>query len=137
MSPRHEPRTQTCDREGAAARLRDARAQLQLAERPAGGGAEAEKAAVSCAVLAGIAAADAACCAALEQRSRAQDHRQAIALLRQIAPGGAEGAVQLQRLLGVKDRAHYGFEDVSGQQLKAAMRQARALVALAEAVLAR
>ena len=38
------------------------------------------------AVLSGIASADAACCAALGRRSRGEDHREAVALLRQIVP---------------------------------------------------
>ena len=39
-------------------------------------------------VLAGIAASDAACCAALARRHRVQDHRGAVALLEGVEPGG-------------------------------------------------
>ena len=138
MTPRQSSRTQTCDEGAARTRLRDAYAQLELAElATAKSSAEERKAAASCAVLAGIAATDAACCAALGQRSRSQNHRDAAALVRQVSPGGPEGARQFERLLSLKDQAQYGFEDVSGQKLAAALRQARALIALAERTLAR
>ena len=88
-------------------------------------------------MLAGIAAADAACCKALGRRSRSQDHRDAVALVRQVEPGGVEAAKQLERLLGLKDQAQYGFEDIGGQRLNAARRQARALVAFGENALDR
>jgi hypothetical protein len=91
------------------------------------------KAAAVCAVLAGIAAADAACCRALGRRSRSQDHRDAVSLVREVAPGGAGAA----RQLSVKDQAQYGFEDVSGQKLVAALRQAQALLAFAQNIVER
>jgi hypothetical protein len=138
VSPRQASRTQDCSATDARRRLRDARAQLDLAElATAGSSAEDTKAAASCAVLAGIAAADAACCRSLGRRSRSQDHRDAVALVRQVAPGGADAAKQLERLLSLKDQAQYGFEDVGGQKLATARRQARALVAFAESVLSR
>jgi hypothetical protein len=84
--------------------------------------------AAALAVLAGIAASDAACCAALGQRSRGQDHRRAVELLSQIAPDGNAMASHLDRLLSIKDDAHYGLLDVGAQRAKAALRQARSLV---------
>jgi hypothetical protein len=138
VSPRHVPRTQDCDASDARRRLADARAQLDLAElATTDSSAEDRKAAASCAVLAGIAAADAACCKSLGRRSRSQDHRDAVALVRQVAPGGTDAAKQLERLLGLKDQAQYGFDDIGGQRLVTARRQARALVAFAESVLGR
>lgn len=138
MSPRHASRTQECDGVDAHRRLRDARAQLDLAElATADSTPEERKAAAACAVLAGIAAADAACCGSLGRRSRSQDHRDAVALVRQVAPGGADAAKQLARLLGLKDQAQYGFEDIADQKLMTARRQARALVVFAESVLGR
>jgi hypothetical protein len=89
----------------------------------------------SLAVLAGIAASDAACCATLGRRSRGQDHRQAIDLLRQVSPGGPEAARQLQRLLDLKDTAHYGVITLSGEALKSALRGARNLVTFSAGVL--
>jgi len=82
----------------------------------------------SLAVLAGIAASDAACCVALGRRSRGQDHRQAIELLREVSPGGPDAARLLQRLLDLKDSSHYGVITLSGEALKTALRGARALV---------
>lgn len=87
--------------------------------------------------MAGIGAADAACCAALRVRSRSQQHRDAADLLRQIEPGGAEAARHFERLIALKDAAQYGFEDVNGQALTAAQRHAAALIAFADQVLAR
>lgn len=138
MSPRQPSRTQTCGEDDARRRLLDARAHLELAELAGATRSPAEKkASASCAVLAGIAAADAACCKALGQRSRSQNHRDAVALVRQVAPGGPDAAKRLERLLELKDHAQYGFEDITGQKLLAAVRQARALVAFAETALAR
>ena len=138
MSPRQPSRVQPCGEDEARRRLRDARAQLDLAELAGGASSPEElRAAASCAVLAGIASADAACCKALAQRSRSQNHHDAVALVRQLSPGGPSAAKQLERLLGLKDQAQYGFDDITGQRLIAAVRQARALVAFAEAVLAR
>ena len=135
---RKTARLQDCDVAQARGRLRDAQAQLDLAElADVNSSAEERKAATSCAVVAGIAAADAACCAALRQRSRGQDHREASDLLRRIAPGGEQAARHLGRLIGLKDAAQYGFDDISGAMLTAAQRQAKALVDFAAGVLAR
>jgi hypothetical protein len=118
--------------------LADAKAQLQLADLAGGGSAPAEiKAAVSSAVLAGIAASDAACCKALGRTNRSQNHRDAVELLGQVAPRGAEAAKHLERLLGLKDESQYGFADLTGQKLQQAIRRAKALVAHAEEVMRR
>jgi len=138
VSSRRESRTQDCDENAARARLRDARAQLDLAEiATTDSTPEEKKAAASCAVLAGIAATDAACCRSLGRRSRSQDHRDAVALVHQVSPGGPDAAKQLERLLGLKDQAQYGLEDLSGQKLLTARRQAQALVRFAEGVVGR
>lgn len=138
MSPRRQGRTQQCTAADARKRLRDAEAQLALAEVVGPDGSPAErKAAASCAVMAGIAAADAACCRALGERMRSQDHRDAIVLVRRVTPGGTSAARSLERLLGLKDQAQYGLEDVSGQKLDTAVRQARALIAFAADIVAR
>jgi hypothetical protein len=84
-------------------------------------------------VLAGIAAADAVCCHVLGRRSRAQDHHAAGDLVAEIVPRGAQTAVVLRRLLSLKDEAHYGFYAVGGGKLRAARRQARAVVEFAAA----
>jgi hypothetical protein len=131
-------RIQNCDEGDARARIADARAQLEFAELAGSSSTVAErKASASAAVLAGIAAADAACCKALGHRSRSQSHADAVGIVRSIAPGGAAAARHLGRLLQLKDRARYGLDPVSGPQLTAAVRQARALVEFAAGVLER
>jgi hypothetical protein len=116
--------------------LDHARRFLDVAELVAGQGDPEEYASVSAslAVLAGIAAADAACCKALGRRSRGQDHHQAEELVGQIEPGGKRASSALRRILNLKDEAHYGLFDVGGQDLRAAVRQAQTLVAFADAV---
>lgn len=137
--PRHRARrVQPCDAAQARTRLRDAEAQQDLAQLAhPGSSAEERKAAASCAVLAGVGAADAACCAALGERSRSQHHRDAADLLKQIEPGGVDAARHFERLIGLKDAAQYGFEDVNSQALISARRHAAALIAFADQVLAR
>jgi hypothetical protein len=139
MSPRSPGRTQECSENDARSRIAHARKFLEVAELVAGEGDDIEYSSPSAAlaVLAGIAASDAACCRALGRRSRGQNHRQAIDLLEQVEPGGKDAANSLRRLLALKDEAHYGLLDVGGQDLQAALRQARALVNFASAILQR
>ena len=139
MSPAGSARTQRCSEADAAHRLRHARKFLEVAELLAEEGDDIEYAspAAALAVLAGIAASDAACCKALGMRSRSQDHRQAATLLERVAPGGKTAAKTLERLLNLKDEAHYGLFDVSGNDLKSALRQASKLVELGSEVLGR
>jgi hypothetical protein len=139
VSPAGSARTQPCSEADAAHRLRHARKFLEVAELLVEEGDDIEYAspAAALAVLAGIAASDAACCRALGMRSRAQDHRQAAALLERVAPGGKTAAKSLVRLLNLKDEAHYGLFDVSGNDLKSALRQASKLVEFGAEVLGR
>ncbi len=126
MSPAGSARTQPCSEADAAHRLRHARKFLEVAELLVEEGDDIEYAspAAALAVLAGIAASDAACCRALGMRSRAQDHRQAAALLERVAPGGKTAAKSLERLLNLKDEAHYGLFDIGGKDLKIVLRHA-------------
>jgi hypothetical protein len=138
VAPRKLGRAQPCQKAHAQARMRDARAQLLLAELPGGASApEERKAAVSSAVLAGIAAADAACCHRLGERSRSQDHREAVRLVKQVEPGGADAATRLERLLAIKDESQYGFGGVGRDKHESALRQARAMVDFAQRTLER
>jgi hypothetical protein len=91
-------------------------------------------AAASIAVLAGIAAADAACCHALGRRSRSDSHHDAERLLIQVSPGGKGAATHLRKLISFKDTAHYGFITPSPAELKRSLRQADHLVSFAEKV---
>ncbi len=139
MTPKREPRTQSCSRDDARTRLEHARKFLDVATLIAEPGQDLEysSAAAALAVLAGIAASDAACCQVLGRRSRGQDHRQAVDLVGQIEPGGADAAKALGRLLNLKDQAHYGLFDIAGKDLQAALREAEALVTFAGDVLRR
>jgi hypothetical protein len=139
MSPRGSGRTQACSEQEAASRLRNARKFVDVADLVADEGSDIEYAsqAASLAVLAGIAASDAACCKALGRRARAQDHREAAVLVAQVEPGGKQAATSLGRLLSLKDEAQYGLLDVGGQDLQSALRQARALVEFAEEIVRR
>lgn len=139
MTPKREPRTQSCSRDDARTRLEHARKFLDVATLIAEPGQDLEysSAAAALAVLAGIAASDAACCQVLGRRSRGQDHRQAVDLVGQIEPGGADAARALGRLLNLKDQAHYGLFDIAGKDLQAALRQAEALVTFVGDVLRR
>lgn len=139
MSPRRSTRTQTCSEVDAIARLRHGRKFIEVAELVAGEGDDIEYAsqAAALAVLAGIAASDAACCKSLGRRARGPDHREAAMLVEQVAPGGKQAARSLNRLLSLKDEAHYGLFDVGGQNLKSALRQANELIGFAEKILQR
>ncbi|HET6998445.1 MAG TPA: hypothetical protein VFI03_07620 [Solirubrobacterales bacterium] len=128
-------RTQACGTPQAGQRLTQARRYLDVAELTADASdpdLEYSGVAASIAILAGIAAADAACCATLGRRSRSDNHHDAADLLAQITPGGKAAAAKMRQLIGLKDSAHYGFLTISAAQLKQSMRQAEQLVAFAE-----
>lgn len=133
MNPRNLGRTQRCSEADAATRLRHARLFLEVAQLVADEGDDVEYAspAAALAVLAGIAASDAACCKALGRRYRGQDHREAAALLARVTPDGRQAANSLGRLVDLKDEAHYGLFDVAAKDLKSALRQASSLVQFA------
>jgi hypothetical protein len=94
-------------------------------------------AAASLAVLAGIAASDAVCCKALQERSRSQNHRDAEQLLAQVTPGGKKAAGDLRELLNLKDKAQYGFLKMSVPEVQKVLRRASQLVDFATEVLGR
>lgn len=140
MSPGSPQRTAHCTKADAVTRLEQARKFYEVAElveTEADVLGSAASVAASLAVLAGIAASDAACCAALNRRSRSQDHKAAVALLRQVEPVGSEAAARLDRLLDLKDTAHYGVIYVSATDLRTAMRNAKDLVTFSAAILRR
>lgn len=61
----------------------------------------------------------------------------AAALVRQVAGVGHAASKELRSLIALKDNAQYGFYSVGGHELRGALRRARRLVELAEAVLDR
>lgn len=134
---RRRGRTQTCGEPQARQRLDQAVRFLDVAELTADESdpsPEYGSAAASIAILAGIAAADAACCHALGKRSRSDNHHDAEQLVAEVRPGGKRAAAQLRQLIDLKDAAHYGFITVTAPELKRCLRQARQLVAFAERV---
>lgn len=139
MTPPRTQRTQECASGQARARLNQARKFIEVAELVGDEATIPESVNVSAAlaVLAGIAAADAACCAALGRRSRSPNHHEAEALLDQIADGGSTAGRRLRRIINEKDAAHYGLTHVGGQTLTTLMRQARGLIDFADEVLRR
>lgn len=130
MTPRAAGRTQDCGKAQARVRLAQAQSFLEVAELVIDDESDLETAGVAAAlaVLAGIAAADAACCFALGARSRGQDHRQALQLVAQVGAEGTKLSNALGRLLDIKDGAHYGVVFVAAQTARAALRHARVLV---------
>jgi hypothetical protein len=131
-------RTQPCDRAHARTRLDHAEKSLEVADLVAG---EQEipasrSVAAAVAVLAGIAASDAACCAALGRRSRGDDHRQAASMLREIVDGD-RAAKALLDLLNLKDTAQYGLIPITQRELTIALRRAKRLLEFAGEVLRR
>lgn len=131
-------RTQSCGlaeahtRAGSAAKFLEVARLIESEEEGA-----FRSVAASLAVLAGIAATDAACCRALGRRSRGSNHHDAEALVAEITPGGTQAATSLRRLIDLKDTAQYGIIYVSRDDFKMAMRQAEQLVEFADEVIRR
>lgn len=127
-------RTQRCDDARARSRLHTAQAYLDVAELVAEDDSDEALRGVAAglAVLAGIAAADAACCAALGKRSRGDNHKDAVILLGSINAQAKTAATALGRLISIKDQAHYGFTTVSAQTRTTSLNAARKVVRFAE-----
>jgi hypothetical protein len=108
-------RTQPCGRPEARTRLEQAEAFVLAAELVLDDTTALANPGVAAAlaILAGIAASDAACCARLRRRSRGQAHEEAVTLLETVEPGGTEMAKDLKRLLQKKDSASYGVSFLS------------------------
>ena len=128
-------RAEMCGRPEARTRLSHARAFADTAELVLDVHDNTSlNVAASLAVLAGVAASDAACCAVLGQRPRGQDHQEAVKLLSGIASGGAEMGKDLGRLLDMKDNAQYGVIYVSEAKARQAVKWAQRIVEAAETV---
>ena len=138
-------RTKPCSRADAQGRFRRAETFLYVADLVLGeevgsdeddDGINLSGVSALFAVLAGIAAADAACCHRLAAHSRGQDHKQAVALVRTVIPNGPAMANDLDRLLDLQDNAHNDVLGVSQTEARSAVEQARRVVEAAKAVLA-
>lgn len=129
MSPRGGGRTEPCNAAEAAVLLAKAERFIETAELVLD---ESDLPTLSLSaalsVLGGIAASDVICCKRLGQRSRAQDHRQATELLRQVAPNGPDLARALARVLDVKDGSQYGKAFLDQNRTLGALRQAKILL---------
>ena len=95
-------RRRPCTAEDARTRAAHARAYLEVAKLVRGDADKPEDlnfnhVAAGNAVLAAIAASDALCCRLLGERSRGQDHRDAVALLEQVRFGAGTDEAQAQR----------------------------------------
>lgn len=131
-------RTRPCGEREARVRLDHARHFLEVAEIVHDETVDASlNVTAALCVLAGIAASDAACCAALQERARGESHQEAERLVARIPQVGADMARALRRLLNIKDEAHYGVLYVSRHKTDVAFRQAKRLVELSERAVVR
>jgi hypothetical protein len=129
---RKSSRTRRCDRQDAGQRYAQAKAFAQLAELdPFSTDGPTRSAAVSNAVLAGIAATDTICCTRLGRRSVGDDHQQALALLEETGEVGIAARGHLEVLLSIKYKAQYEEVDPTVTEAKRAIRALRSVLKLA------
>ena len=128
-------KTRPAGRTQAATRLADAHAFLQQAEISAEliDGPRRDATVVSSAVLAGIAAADAACGARLGEIA-VGSHDSAPRLLKQVV-GSERSVTALSRLLSLKSTSQYAGDVVGFRHATEAIERARRLVEFAESCL--
>lgn len=131
-----KPRTRPMTRADVAARARHAREFLETASESLTLHQDRTNVAVSNAVLAGIAAADAICGYTLGESARGEDHAQAVRLLETAGPHGGRYASDLRRLLALKTNSQYSSLTISSTQAADAIRWATRLVDAMQAVLA-
>jgi hypothetical protein len=126
-------RLKRCSRADALNRLAQARSFVEVAALVLSADDEAANPGVAAAlaVLAGIAASDAACCARLGLRAKGDSHDGAVAVLATVEPHGHEMAKDLERLLNRKDDSHYGVAFVARGNAERMVNWAIRLTALA------
>ena len=131
-------RTADCTPAEGRTRLQQAESLLAAADLVLSDDTDSASAGVAAAlaVLAGIAASDAACCAKLRQRTRGRDHTEASKLLRTVLPHGEDMAKDLDRLLAAKDESHYGVTLVDRAKARRLVGYAKRMTELAGRVLA-
>jgi hypothetical protein len=125
MSPKKVQTTATKPGEGKG-RRQVAEKYLEVAQLIDAEDGAAINVCVGVAVLAGIAAADAVCAAALGERYSGPDHDMAVEVLGRV---DSKLGKQLRDLVSLKNISHYGFNLLSGSQRKTALRCAASLVA--------
>jgi len=126
-------RTRRCDRQDAAQRYDQAKAFAELAELdPISADGPTRSAAVSNAILGGIAAADAICCRRLGRHAAGDDHQQALALLEEAGEVGKAARGHLETLLSIKNKAQYEEVDPTVTEAKRAVRAMCSILELAK-----
>ena len=126
-------RRRPCDGTDVVSRLREAESYAAHAEiDPFSEVPEDRSTAVSIAVLAGVAAADAICCKLLREHSAGPDHRHAVDVLKEVHHVGQDAAKELAALLALKPTAMYGVSiHPTMSETKRAIRAMRSLIELA------
>jgi hypothetical protein len=132
MTPRHSGRVVACSPSECHERREQARAFLEVAKVVLTEDRREAHVAAALAVLAGIAAADAICGLSLRKWSRGPDHKQAVALLSDVALRDSTLPSKLSRLLAAKDAAHYSPALIAVATARAMVRQADAMLTEAE-----
>lgn len=137
MSRVDKVRSGSCTRAEAKNRLTQAEAYLMVAQLCLSDDSDAATpgVAASLAVLAAIAAGDAACCHRLGRRARGQSHAEAAALVATINPNGKTMSKKFTEVLTSKDESHYGFSLVSRTKAKSIVSKSEGLVSWAAEVL--
>lgn len=129
---RRSSRTRPCGPQDAAQRYDQAKAFADLAVLdPESDVGPTRSAAVSNAVLAGIAAADSICCRRLGRHAAGDDHQQAIALVEEAGNMGQRARRHLETLLSIKHKAQYEDVDPTVTEAKRAVRAMRSILELA------
>lgn len=125
MNPK-KPRMRSGNRGAALSRFQIAQRYLDMAELLS---ADVDGASINAcignAVLAGIAASDAICLAAVGERYAGQDHMEAAKVLSEI---DAESGKRLRDLVNLKTASHYGDQLLRQSERELALRRATALV---------
>lgn len=129
MNPKPQ-RTRPGDRSAARARRQIAEKYLEVADVIASEDGAAINVCVGCAILAGIAAGDAICMAAIGERSAGQSHTEAADLLGRVDQNLGK---RLRALVALKAPAHYGENLLTASDRSNALRQATSLVEAARA----
>ncbi|MEX1005210.1 MAG: hypothetical protein WD156_07565 [Acidimicrobiia bacterium] len=132
MMVRKSSRTRPCGPYDADQRHAQAKAFAELAELdPASDDGPTRSAAVSNAVLAGIAAADSICCRRLGRHAAGDDHQRAIALVEEAGDVGQGARRHLETLLSIKHKAQYEEVDPTIPEARRAIRAMRSILELA------
>jgi hypothetical protein len=113
-------RTRPCSPQDAAQRYDQATAFADLAGLdPEADDGPKRSAAVSNAVLAGIAAADSICCRRLGRHAAGDDHQRALALVEEAGEVGRDARRHLETLLSIKHKAHGSTPSLTAIELAA------------------